>query len=164
MPITTTDEQRRIAWQAFAKTAEYKALQPTADNSRMLDREVRNGDVEYSCAALLQATRTLAALLDWKPVAPAPVPVVPAEVTEDGYSEETDPNFPRRGPLENGWAFQQRKTHYREEMARRAWRARENARLAAQPPAQSTINRTNAELKLRKAENDLWLRKKENQS
>jgi hypothetical protein len=162
MPITTTDEQRRTAWIAFAKTPEYASLEPSNDNSRLLDREVRDGDAQYSCSALLQATRTLAALLDWKPV--APVPVVPAEVTEQVYSEESDPNFPRRGPLENGWAFQQRKTNYREEMAQRAWRVRENARLAQQPPAQSTISRTNAELKLRKAEQDLWNAKKAAQS
>jgi len=162
MPITTTDEQRRIAWQAFAKTTEYAALQPTADNSRMLDREVRDGDVEYSCAALQQASRTLAALLDWKPVA-APAPVI-APQQEEAYNEANDPSFPVRGNLEGGWEFERRKSHYREQRAREAWRIRENRRIAALPPAQSTINRTNAELRLRRIEQEHWNQKKSNQS
>ena len=161
-----TEEQRKTAWFEFSKSEVFKRLEKSLSNSTALDKEVRAGNQGYTVDALLLAVQTLGDLLDYKPAPVAPVTTVVTEVapTEQGYSEDTDPNFPRRGPLENGWAFQQRKTNYREEMARRSWRERENARLAAQLPAQSTITRTNAEIRQRQLENDHWAAKKANQS
>jgi hypothetical protein len=165
MSITTTDEQRRIAWFEFSQTPEYKALQPTAENSRMLDREVRDGNAEYSCAALLQASRTLAALLDWKPSAPSkPAPAEGVVQPEPEPDETTVPGFPVKGGIESGYAYACRVQNWRETRARAAFRERENRRIAALPPAQSTINRTNAELRLRRIEQEHWNQKKSNQS
>jgi hypothetical protein len=162
MPITTTDEQRRTAWIAFAKTSEYAALQPTSDNSRMLDREVRNGDAQYSCSALLQATRTLAALLDWKVATPAPVSAVPQPEPEP--DESTLPGFPVKGGIESGYSYSCRVQNWREARAQAAFRERENRRMAAEPPAASTIRNTQNQIRQRQLENANWAAKKANQT
>lgn len=74
--------------------------------------------------------------------------VEPSEIPEHEL-----PGFPVRGGLEDGWLYQQRLTAWREQRAQQAWKERENKRLAAQPPAQSTINRTKAEIKGRREAN-----------
>jgi hypothetical protein len=95
----------------------------------------------------------------------APAPEVKAQAAEPAEIPEHElPGYPVRGGLEDGWRYQQRLNAWREQRAQQAWRDRENKRLAAQPPAQSTINRTKAELRLRKLEQDLWNQKKANQS
>ena len=91
-------------------------------------------------------------------------PAASAAEPSEEYSEATDPNFPKRGNLEGSWEFECRKTNYREQRAQKAWRDRENARLLAQPHADSTIRKTRAELRLRQIEIDLWNQKKANQS
>lgn len=170
-----TDEIRIPAWQQFAKTPEYAALKHSNKNSALLDGEVRaamKDGGEYTCKALQLAVLKLRDALEWKPVVDAqahskkeePVSAEPCGTPSEEYSEATDVNFPKQGPHEPGHIFQGRVNFYRESRAQRAWRARENKRLLEAPPAQSTINRTRLDIKLRRIEQDLWNQKKSNQS
>lgn len=106
-----------------------------------------------------------------------PVKTIPYDAPATGASEAKTPaaepveipehelpGFPVRGGLEDGWRYQQRLTAWREQRAQQAWRDRENKRLLNAPPAESTIRRTKADIRLRKLEKDLWNQKKANQS
>lgn len=96
--------------------------------------------------------------------ATAPAVKTQAVSAAEEYSEATDPNFPRRGNLEGSWEFECRKINYREQRAQRAWKERENKRLLETPPAQSTINRTKADLKSLELEKQQYALRKANQS
>ncbi|MFZ3332764.1 MAG: hypothetical protein WA197_19170 [Candidatus Acidiferrales bacterium] len=88
------------------------------------------------------------------PAVGAPASAVTTPAAEPAEIPEHElPGYPARGGLEDGWRYQQRLTAWREQRAQQAFRDRENKRLAAQPPAQSTINRTKAEIKLRREAN-----------
>lgn len=175
MSDTPNDFEVKEAWQKFLKTPEAAELQHTQKNSNLLHREVLAGDLDYSCKALQLAARKLHDALDLKPSqtsraadvsTPREASVVTAQAKSDteAYDESKDPNFPRRAPHEPGHIYQGRVNFYRESRAQAAWRDRENKRLLEAPPAQSTINRTKLDIKLRRLEQENWNLKKSNQS
>ena len=142
---TPNEFEIREAWTAFLKMPEASEWYHTQRNAELIQREVLAGGMPYTAASLLSAYRKLRDALDFKqqPV-PAPLPVESAPVVD----ESTLPGYPVRGGLEDGWSYQNRLTAWRETRAQRAWRDSENARMLAQPPAESTIRRTRAERNL----------------
>jgi hypothetical protein len=136
----------REAWQKFLQMPEASGWYHTRRNAGLVQAEVLAGDLPYTANALLFAFRKLKDALDVKqqPVSTPPPAVVPETVVD----ESTLPGYPIRGGLEDGWSYQNRVTAWREARAQRAWRDSENARMLAQPPAESTLRRTRAERNL----------------
>ena len=151
----------REAWQKFLQMPEARDWYHTLRNAGLLQAEVMAGDLPYTAASLLSAYRKLRDALD-KP-APSPIPPEPPIAVVE-VREEDLPDYPVRGSMENGWKYEQRVTVWREQRAQQAWKTRENKRLAQQPPAQSTIDRTKADLRLRKIEQEQYALRKANQS
>ena len=135
----------REAWTKFLAMPEASGWFHTQRNAELVQREVIAGGLPYTAASLLLAYRTLKAALDVKP---QPVPAPPKVEPEPAVDESSLPGYPVRGGLEDGWSYQNRVTAWRESRAQRAWRDSENARMLAQPPAESTLRRTRAERKL----------------
>jgi hypothetical protein len=161
--MTNTPNQHDVqqAWQQFLAMPEAATFHRTNRNAGLLQSEVLAGDLPYSANALLLAFRKLRDALD-KP-APTPIPTEPPIAVAE-VREEDLPDYPVRGSMENGWKYEQRVTVWREARAQQAWKTRENKRLAQQPPAQSTIDRTKADLRLRKIEQEQYALRKAYQS
>jgi hypothetical protein len=135
----------REAWQKFLQMPEASDWYHTQRNAGLLQAEVLAGDLPYTANALLLAFRKLKDALDVKQ---QPVPIPPPVETAPAVDESTLPGYPVRGGLESGWSYQNRLTAWREARAQKAWRDSENARMLAQPPAESTLRRTRADRKL----------------
>jgi hypothetical protein len=161
MANTPNEFEVREAWTKFLAMPEASGWFHTRRNAEVIQQEVLAGGMPYTAASLLSAYRKLRAALD-KP-APSPIPPEPSIAVVE-VREEDLPDYPVRGSLENGWKYEQRVTAWREQRAQQAWKIRENKRLAAQPPAQSTIDRTKADLRLRKIEQEQYALRKANQS
>ena len=132
----------REAWQKFLKMPEARDWYHTQRNAGLIQQEVIAGDSPYTAHSLLLAYRKLKAALDVKP---QPVPNPPTVEPEPAVDESSLPGYPVRGGLEDGWSYQNRLTAWREARAQKAWRDSENARMLAQPPAESTLRRTRAD-------------------
>jgi hypothetical protein len=117
----------------------------TNRNAGLLQAEVLAGDLPYTANALLLAFWKLKDALDVKQ---KPAPTQPPAESAPTVDESSLPGYPVRGGLEDGWSYQNRVTAWREARAQKAWRDSENARMLAQPPAESTLRRTRAERKL----------------
>jgi hypothetical protein len=161
MANTPNEFEVREAWTKFLAMPEATGWFHTRRNAELIQQEVLAGGMPYTAASLLSAYRKLRAALD-KP-APSPIPPEPPIAVVE-VREEDLPDYPVRGSMENGWKYEQRVTAWREQRAQQAWKTRENKRLAAQPPAQSTIDRTKADLRLRKIEQEQYALRKANQS
>jgi hypothetical protein len=142
---TPNEFEIREAWQKFLQMPEARDWYHTRRNAGLLQAEVMAGDLPYTANALLLAFRKLKDALEVKQQAvPTPPPVESAPTVD----ESSLPGYPVRGGLEDGWSYQNRLTAWREARAQKAWRDGENARMLAQPPAESTVRRTRAERKL----------------
>jgi hypothetical protein len=140
------ESEVREAWRKFLQMPEARDWYHTRRNAELVQREVMTGGLPYTAASLLQAYRKLRDALDVKQQ-PVPIPP-PAVVPETVVDESTLPGYPIRGGLEDGWSYQNRVTAWREARAQKAWRDSENARMLAQPSAESTLRRTRAERNL----------------
>jgi hypothetical protein len=107
----------------------------------------RSGLTEYTVEGLVAAYyRLLAANAN-----PRPKDEVAIAQPIQEIPEEDLPGFPKRvNQHESGWQYSQRVQNWREQRAQAAWRERENARLAATPPAASTIRNTRHEQIIRR--------------
>jgi hypothetical protein len=142
---TPNEFEIREAWQKFLQMPEARNWYHTQRNAGLIQQEVLAGDLPYTANALLLAFRKLTDALDVKQ---QPVPTPPSVESAPAVDESSLPGYPVRGGLEDGWSYQNRVTAWREARAQRAWRDSENARMLAQPPAESTIRRTRTERKL----------------
>jgi hypothetical protein len=135
----------REAWQKFLQMPEARDWYHTQRNAGLIQQEVLAGDMPFTAASLLLAYRKLREALDREP---QPVPNPPRVESTPAVDESALPGYPIRGGLESGWSYQNRLTAWREARAQKAWRDSENARMLAQPPAESTLRRTRADRKL----------------
>jgi hypothetical protein len=137
-------EQEKQAWRSFIK--ETPAYYPSTPNNGLLARYLHAGGITTTVETLTRACRELQNVLEQRPTAPLNE-FSSASVT-DPHDEIRQAGYPVRGGLEDGWSYQNRITAWREARAQKAWRDSENARMLAQPPAESTIRRTQVEQKL----------------
>jgi len=153
-------EQEKQAWRDFTNTT--PAYHPSTPNNGLLARNLHAAGLPTTVKTLTQAYLELRDALEVKPTQqPAP----PAQTPDpDPIDESKLPDYPVRGSLEAGWKYDQRLTAWREQRAQQAWKTREHKRLAQQPPAQSTIDRTKQDLRLRKIEQEQYAPRKANQS
>lgn len=149
MTNTPNEFEIREAWTKFLRMPEASGWFHTPRNAELVQREVMAGGLPYTAASLLLAYRRLRDALDLKQ---QPVPVPPPVESAPAVDESSLPGFPIRGGLEDGWSYQNRLTAWREARAQKAWRDSENARMLAQPPAESTLRRTRSEQTLVAAE------------
>jgi hypothetical protein len=139
----------REAWTKFLAMPEASGWYHTRRNAELIQQEVLAGGMPYTTASLLSVYRKLREALDVKQ---QPVPTPPPAKSTPAVDESSLPGYPVRGGLEDGWSYQNRLTAWREARAQRAWRDSENARMLAQPPAESTLRRTRSEQTLVAAE------------
>jgi hypothetical protein len=155
-------EKEKQAWRDFINTT--PAYYPSTPNNGLLARNLYAAGLPTTVKTLTQAYLELRDALEMKPTQQPPPPALPQMPTDEPIDECKLPDFPVRGSLESGWRYDQRLTAWREQRAQQAWKTRENKRLAAEPPAQSTIDRTKADLRLRKIEQEQYALRKANQS
>jgi hypothetical protein len=141
MTNTPNDFEVREVWQTFLTMPEASWWYRTRRNAELVQQEVLAGGMPYTAASLLLAYRKLRDALDVKQ---QPVPTPPPVESAPTVDESSIPGYPVRDGLEDGWSYQNRLTAWREARAKKAWRDSENARMLAQPSAESTVRRTRA--------------------